>query len=144
MRVVVDTSTLISAVLWTGLPHRLIELAEAGKITLCATEETLREFREVLSRPKFAGKIRERATTADEIMQGVLRLIALYGALSLPGAVEADPDDDKFLACAVTAGAEYLISSDGHLLDIGMYAGVLILTVREFLEQVISPTARGG
>jgi putative PIN family toxin of toxin-antitoxin system len=82
MRVVVDTSTLISAVLWTGLPHQLIELAETGKITLCATEETLREFREVPSRPKFAGKIRERATTVDEIMRGLLRLV---GALPRVG-----------------------------------------------------------
>jgi len=44
MRIVIDTSTLISAVLWNGLPHRLIELAEAGHVTLCATAETLQEF----------------------------------------------------------------------------------------------------
>lgn len=138
MLIVVDTSTLISAVLWTGLPHRLVELAEAGEITLCATEETLREFREVLSRSKFADKIRSRVTTVDEIVQSVLRLVALYSALALPGVVEADPDDDKFLACAVTAGAEYLICSDGHLLDMEMYAGVKILTVRRFLEQVVA------
>lgn len=136
MRVVVDTSTLISAVLWTGLPHRLIELAEAGQITLCATEETLQEFREVLARPKFAGKIRERATRVDEIMQSVLRLVALYPVLAMPAVVDADPDDDKFLACAAAAGVEYLISSDGHLLDMKAYGGVQILTPREFVEQV--------
>ena len=54
MRIVVDTSTLISAVLWNGLPHRLIELAEAGEVTLCATADTLQEFQGVLSRSKFA------------------------------------------------------------------------------------------
>ena len=46
MRIVIDTSTLISAVLWNGLPHRLLKLAEAGQVTLCATADTLREFQE--------------------------------------------------------------------------------------------------
>lgn len=78
MLVVIDTSALISGVLWTGLPHRLIELAEAGQITLCATEETLVELREVLARPKFAIKIRDRLTSVEEIMQSVLALVALY------------------------------------------------------------------
>ena len=138
MRIVIDTSTLISAVLWNGLPHRLIELAEAGQVTLCATADTLQEFHEVLSRSKFAGKIRERATTVDEIMQGVLRLVALYPAFALSGMVKADPDDDKFLACALVAQAEYLISSDAHLLELKSHAGINIVTTREFLAQAFS------
>lgn len=66
MRVVVDTSTLISAVLWTGLRHRLIELVEAGSLTLCMTEDTLAEFREVLQRPKFAKQLRSDSTRVLE------------------------------------------------------------------------------
>ena len=138
MRIVIDTSTLISAVLWNGLPHRLIELAEAGHVTLCATAETLQEFQEVLARPKFASKIRERATTVDEIVQSVLRLVALYPAVAVAGLVKADADDDKFLACALVAQAEYLISSDAHLLDLGSYAGIDIVTAREFLAREFS------
>lgn len=138
MRIVIDTSTLISAVLWNGLPHRLIELAEAGQVTLCATAETLQEFQEVLARPKFASKTRERATTVDEIVQSVLRLVALYPAVALAGLVKADADDDKFLACALVAQAEYLISSDAHLLDLESYAGIGIVTAREFLAREFS------
>lgn len=135
MRVVVDTSTLISAVLWTGLPHRLIELAEADDVTLCMTEETLIEFREVLQRPKFARQIRNRFTSVEEIMQLILSLIELYPVVPMPPIVESDPDDDKFIVCALSAGAKLLISSDWHLLDMGSYRGVKILTAREFLEQ---------
>jgi len=135
MLVVIDTSALISGVLWTGLPHRLIELAEAGQITLCATEETLVELREVLARPKFAIKIRDRLTSVEEIMQSVLALVALYPALASSGIVEADPGDDKIVACALGAGAEYLISSDDHLLDLKSVGDVRILTVREFLAE---------
>ena len=98
-----------------GLPHRLIELAEAGRLTLCVTAETLQEFQEVLARPKFASKIRERATTVDEIIQSVLGWVALYRAVAMAGLVKADADDDEFLACALVAQAEYLMSSDAHL-----------------------------
>ncbi len=63
MLVVVDTSVLISAVLWAGLPHRLVELAEAGDITPCVTPDILQEYREVLSRPKFTSRIQDRYTT---------------------------------------------------------------------------------
>lgn len=142
MLVVVDTSVLISGILWTGLPHRLIELAEAGDITLCVTAEILQELREVLSRPKFMTKIQDRLTTVEEIMQSVLRLAALYPAPPRVRIVQADPDDDKFIACALAAGAKYLISGDGHLLDVKEYAGVSIMTVREFLEREF-PSALG-
>jgi predicted nucleic acid-binding protein len=50
-------------------------------------------------------------------------------------AVLADPEDDVFVSCALNAGATYLVSGDQHLLELGQYAGVKILTVREFLER---------
>jgi putative PIN family toxin of toxin-antitoxin system len=135
MLVVIDTSTLISGLLWTGLPHRLIELAEARQITLCATEEMLVELREVVSRPKFATKVRDRLTSVEEIMQSILALVALYPVLPSSGLVQADPGDDKIVACALAAGAEYLISSDEHLLDLKSVGDVRILTAREFLAE---------
>lgn len=135
MLVVINTGVLISGVLWTGLPHRLIELAEAGDITICASGEILQEFREALSRPKFTSRIQGGLTTVEEIMQSVLRLAALYPAPPPVKVVQADPDDDKFIACALTAGAKYLISGDSHLLDLEEHAGVNIVNVRDFLEQ---------
>lgn len=50
-------------------------------------------------------------------------------------AVGDDPDDDKFIECALTAGAEVVVSGDHHLLDIGEYEGISILSAAEFLAQ---------
>jgi predicted nucleic acid-binding protein len=50
--------------------------------------------------------------------------------------VTDDPDDDVFLHCAVLARAAYLLSGDHHLPDLGEYANISILTVREFFAQV--------
>ncbi len=68
-------------------------------------------------------------------MQGVLRLAAVYPAVPLVRAVPADPDDDQFITCALIAGAKYVITGDDHLLDLEEYAGVSIVTVRQFLEK---------
>lgn len=45
-----------------------------------------------------------------------------------------DPDDDKFLACAVAAKASAIISGDPHLLALGSYRGIRIMTPVQFLE----------
>jgi uncharacterized protein len=49
--------------------------------------------------------------------------------------VQRDPDDDKFLECAVAGRAECLVTGDRDLLDLGSYRRVKILTVRDFLEK---------
>jgi len=135
MRVVLNTSVWVSALLWGGAPHRLLELAEAESITLCATAETLVELREVLNRTKFAAKLDERRTTVEEIMVGVIRLVELYPAAPAQGTVPADPDDEIFIACALSAGAAYIISGDQHLLDLKQYGTIKVVTPREFLDR---------
>jgi putative PIN family toxin of toxin-antitoxin system len=135
MRVVLDTSVWISALLWEGLPHRLLELAETGSITLCATTETLAELGEVLRRPKFAAKLAERQTTVGETMAGVIRLVELYPAVPAQGTVPADSDDEIFIACALSAGAAHIVSGDEHLLGLEQHGTTKVVTPREFLHQ---------
>ena len=134
MRVVVDTSVLVSALLWGWLPHRVLELAEVRAITLCATENTLAELRDVLGRPKFQIRLLARGATLETVMRGILGMVELYPHAPLPGSVPSDPDDDIFVSCAVTADALYLISGDGHLLDLGQIKNTPILSVRTFLD----------
>lgn len=50
--------------------------------------------------------------------------------------VAADPDDDKFIACALAAGASHIISGDPHLLAVASYQGILILTPAQFLDSI--------
>ncbi len=78
MRVVVDTNVLISALLWLGTPHRIIELAEQKRVTLCITQPMLEELKEVLQRRKFARALKARNTSIEEIMSALLPLVELY------------------------------------------------------------------
>ena len=51
-----------------------------------------------------------------------------------------DPDDDKFIECALDAGAVYIISGDKDLLSLEKYRGVTMITAADFVAQFISAT----
>ena len=134
MRVVVDTNVLISAVLWLGVPHRIIELAEEKRITLCLTQAMLDELGEGLQRRKFVSYLRSRRTSVEEILSALIPLIELYNPVDITVARLADRDDEMFLVCAVSANAEYLISGDHHLLRLKRYGKIKIVNPSDFVS----------
>ena len=48
--------------------------------------------------------------------------------------VKNDPDDNKIVECAVSCGADYIVTGDRHLLDIKEYKGIKIVTAKQFLD----------
>jgi len=136
VRIVVDTNVLVSAALWPGPPHRILELAEAGEITLCVTESMIEELKGVLQRRKFRSRLRALRTSVEEIMAGLLPLVELYLPTNAPGSVPPDPDDEIFIACALSAGAAFIISGDDHLLRLKQYDAIRIVRPAEFLRLI--------
>ena len=118
------------------LPHwrplRCLALAKAGQVVSVTCEEMLDEYREVLVR-KFRLSSETARLAADEV-RGISRVVSISGALT---GVSPDPDDHKVLECAVAGGATHIITGDRrHLLPLGQFQGVLIVTAAEFLIQV--------
>ena len=131
LRVVVDTSSLVSYALTQGdLMRRVVAHWRAGTFTLLSSAATRAELAGVLARPA----IRELAVAPlDELVRGLERFSAhVPGVLVTSGACR-DPKDDKFLACAVEGGAHYLVSSDRDLLDMRCYRDVAIVNPGQFL-----------
>jgi len=62
----------------------------------------------------------------------------IVDAPALPEPVSPDPDDDKFLACALTAGAAVIVSGDKDLLDRSGWRGVRVLRPRQFSDEFLS------
>ena len=128
MRVVLDTNILISAC-WTpdGLESQTVQLALAGTITACVSPAVWAEYRDVLFRDKFAS-IRDRA---DELM-AKLEALAVQVEPRETVSAASDEDDNRFLECAVTAGAVYLIT--GNLKHFpARWGSTRILNARGFL-----------
>jgi len=132
VNVVVDTNVFVSSV-FGGLPRRVVELWFDGRITLCLSEPIVQEYRRVLREIGAVSAAEERALIeAFASGDGVLYVNdppAIEGASS-------DPDDDKFLACALELGAECVVSGDSDLLELRSYMGLPIRAPRAFLEQL--------
>lgn len=140
MRVVLDTNTAISGLLWGGPPRRLIDAATAGEIEIICAEALLDELRDVLNRPKFTQRLVLRGVTAAELLDLYRQLVHIVVPAQLPAPVTRDPDDDLVLACALAAQAEVIVSGDDDLLSLGVYAGVPILTAPAFLARLRPPS----
>ena len=135
VRVVLDTNVYISGLLWTGLPHDLLSVAEAGLLLLVTTPAIIEEVREVLARPKFAARMKALTTSVDELLESLLSIVQLIQEPKVARVVRQDPDDDKFVACALAARVRWIISGDDHLLRLGRYKNVRIVTPQQFWAQ---------
>lgn len=131
LRVVIDTSALVSYVLTRGkLMAQVIAHWRSGSFVLLSSLATRSELAGVLKRPAIQ---RLSAMPLDEFALGVERFsIPVPGTLSLAGACR-DPKDDKVLACAVEGRAHYLVSSDRDLLDMRCFQQVAIVSPGQFL-----------
>jgi len=135
VRVVIDTNVWVSGLLWRGMPWKLLCLAEAGEVELCITPSMLVELAEVLSYERLQPRLQQLGLTPEELVAYALSLASVFEVPEGDPIVVADLDDDVFLRCAIVAGAAYVVSGDHHLLDLGGYAGIPILTIRDFFTK---------
>jgi putative PIN family toxin of toxin-antitoxin system len=129
MRVVLDTNVLISALMFGGNPREVLQRAIRGELRLCLSEEILSELGAVLQRPKFGFSV----TTVNQILSELAAIAELVVPSKEISQIKDDPADNRVLECAVEAGAEYVISGDNHLLDLGEYSSIRILNPHQFL-----------
>jgi putative PIN family toxin of toxin-antitoxin system len=135
-KVVADSNVLISALLWTGSPHKLLKLAENKAIILYSSLPIIEELSDVLARDKFADRINELKTTPEELIESLLNNIEIIRPAVSIKAIKSDPDDNKILECAVEAGAGFIVSGDPHLLNLRSFREIEILAPAKFLGLV--------
>jgi len=136
MRIVADTNTVLSGLLWSGPPRRLLELARERAITLYSSPTLLAELAEVIVRDKFAHRVLAAGLSPAELVQDYERLIEIVEPDSLPHPICRDPDDDHVLACATVADADLIVSRDKDLLDLREFQGIPILASADALQHI--------
>jgi putative PIN family toxin of toxin-antitoxin system len=130
-RVVLDTNVLISGLLWRGKAYQCVLLARVGIVQAIYCPQMTAVLSDVL-RLKFQfSENRVRAVVHD--LQRFAERVEIGGRLAV---VTADPDDDKFIECAVVGGAEVIVSDDRHLLGLGEYEGIPIMSSADFVEWI--------
>ena len=134
MRAVLDTNVLISGVIATGVPHKLLIKGFDQEYQIVVSVETLTEFRDTLL------KYPDRFHMSEAEVQQEVETVRYFAEFVEPDeeitAVQPDPDDDKFLEAAVAGAVDYLVSGDTHLLDIKSFRGIDIVEPRTFYERL--------
>jgi uncharacterized protein len=144
IKAVVDTNVLVSALIKpSGIPAQF--LTHTTPFILVTSEEILTELERVL----HYSRIRQRYTLTEQLINNyITTLRAASEVVQITHQVQGvspDPDDDKFLACAVSGQANYLVSGDPHLTGLHRYQTTTILTPRQFLailqacKEVVNP-----
>ena len=133
MRIVLDTNCLLMAISNRNRFHRVWQAFLNGEYTLCVTNEIIEEYVEVIGR-----NISERAAEAV-----VYIIMTRSNVLHIDphfrfGLIEADPDDNKFVDCAIASNAKYIVSQDHHfdVLKTIAFPRVDVVTIEEFLQEI--------
>jgi len=133
VRVILDTNVFVSGVFFGGIPARILEAWRDSRIHPVLSAEILDEYRRV------GATLGKRYPGVD--LEPLLAILAVHAevveAPALAEPVSVDPDDDKFLACAVAAGVTVIVSGDKHLVDESGWQGVRVLRPREFAEEFL-------
>ncbi len=133
MKIVLDTNVFVSGIFFRGPPSQILEAWRDGRVVPAISAPILEEYRRV------GLVLSGRYEGAD--VESLLTLLAIHSELvdapGLPEPVCEDPDDNKFLACALAAGVQIIVSGDRHLLRVSGWSGIQILTPRQFVERYL-------
>jgi len=130
MKVVIDTNIFVSS-FFGGNPRRIIDLWKTEKVTLCLSKEILDEYIEVLQRIGLQDE-----DELGELLSLFKRGFNMLFTTNTPKVkvVKDDPDDDKFIECAMALKAEAIVTGDKAIEAVGEYMGIKILTPQRFLK----------
>jgi putative PIN family toxin of toxin-antitoxin system len=131
-RVVIDTNVVVSALLFGGVPGKLIPLWKGESIRPLLSKEIIAEYLRVLAYPKFELSEEEMNYLLSQEILPYFEIVTVKPARVI---VKADPADDMFIHCAIDGKAKMVISGDQHLLALKSYGKIKILTPSEFLKQ---------
>ncbi len=128
MRAVFDTNVLVAAFVTEGICSKILIRGRKKQFHLIICPIILQEFERVLVKKFSATRIeaREALQIVSEAIHSIVR------PSSSIQSVCRDPDDDVILACALEAGADYLVTGDVDLLELKTFKGIRIVTPRDF------------
>jgi putative PIN family toxin of toxin-antitoxin system len=132
-RAVLDTNILVSGLGWGGHSAAILDAVSEGRVVLIASAPLLEELRRVLAYPKLAKVVSDAARLAD--------IIAASSVVVEPDRVLAiinDESDNRVLEAAAAASADYIVSGDADLLDLGFFEGIPIVTAAQFVTTVLN------
>ena len=138
LKIVLDTNIFVSSLLSKqGAPAQVVNAWRERGFLLCCSPAILSEVGRVLGYSKLRKKYAITSAEVEELMELLHKeTLMTPGKVSIEPVIGDDTSDEIFLVCALEAGADLIVSGDRHLLELGAYEGIPILTVGAFLERL--------
>ena len=134
MRVILDTNVFVSGIFFGGPPYRILKAWRDGELRLVVSQEILNEYQRVGE--ELAGQF----PGVDPY--SILELVAMNAEIFLdqimPEPVCEDPEDDKFIACALAGRCKVIVRGDKHLLKVSGFRGIKVMRPRQFADEYLS------
>lgn len=138
-QIVLDTNCLLQSLSARSRYHRIWQDFLEERYVLCVTTEILEEYEEIVSRCMSP-------VVAQLMISAILRAnnTRRVDAQFRFGLIVADPDDNKFVDCAIVANAECIVTNDSHfeILKSIPFPKVNVLNIDEFLASLAGSTSQ--
>lgn len=132
-RVILDTNVFLSGIFFGGVPGRILEAWQTGHFALVLSPAILAEYHR--AGVELAVRYPQAAALLDPLLAIVAQSATVVNAPELSEPVSVDPDDDKFLACAVASRTRVIVSGDKHLLRVSGWNSIEVLTPRQMTDR---------
>jgi putative PIN family toxin of toxin-antitoxin system len=133
MKIILDTNVLISGIFFSGPPSQILQAWQNKRFQIVLSEQILSEYQRV------SDELSYKYPQVD--IAPIIELVTIHGQLIDTKGVDIsiceDPDDDKFIECAIAGKCDIIVSGDKHLLKLAVYKGIKIIRPREFVEQYL-------
>ncbi len=135
MKIVVDANFFASGLIKPNSnPGKILNLIKLNQVELILSPAIIREMKRILLYPKLQKYHCKTAQEIDAYFEDILMFAWIVEGEGIVDIIKNNPSDNKYLACAYEAEADYIVSGDHHLLDIETYEGIEILKVKAFLS----------
>lgn len=133
MKIILDTNVFISGIFFSGPPSQILKAWQNSRLQIVLSQEILNEYQ------RIAESLEAKFPTIDILP--IIELMTIHGQLidveGFDVSVCDDPDDNKFMECAIASNSKIIISGDKHLLKVSGYQGIKVLKPREFVDSYL-------
>ena len=133
MKIILDTNVFISGIFFSGPPSQILKAWQDKSFQIVLSEQILFEYQRV------ADELSSKYPQVE--IAPIIELVTIHGQLidtkGIDISVCEDPDDDKFIECAIAGKCGIIVSGDRHLLKLSEYKSINILRPRGFVEQYL-------
>jgi len=133
MRIVLDTNVFISGIFFSGPPSQILKAWENLNFQIVLSQEILDEYQRVTH------ELSSKFSYVDILP--IIEMVTIHGKFvdtqNIDIAVCEDPDDNKFIECAIASNCKIIVSGDKHLLKFTDYKGITVLNSRNFVERYL-------